>query len=347
MSKLTFKAEIEALKKELGKDLCIMGHHYQSDDVIDFVDRVGDSLELARMVDTIDAKHIVFCGVNFMAEGTCLLTKEGQEVHIPDEKADCVMAQMTPAHLLDTILAKLNKKAKVIPIAYVNTPLAVKAIVGKYGGAVCTSANAQKMLAWALKEAGEDGSVLFLPDANLATNTADILNISREKLTRLDIRKNGENLLFNPSVGGQILLWPGCCAVHAKLKEEHIHQAREKYPHATIVLHPECSPNIVKLADYAGSTSFIIKLAEEMPDNATLIIGTEVNLVNRLAKQHAGRIHIHSLKDIACSNMAKITQENLYQKLKEIKEERALPFTIDTSLKENALLSLTRMLEAC
>ncbi len=352
------KEKILNLKKELADDLCIMGHHYQSDEVMQYVDKVGDSLELARMIEHIHAKHIIFAGVNFMAEGSVLLAKEGQYVHIPDMKADCVMAQMVPAPLLDIVLKKLNSNNNiVIPIAYVNTPLAVKAVVGKYGGAVCTSANAKNMLEWALNTAKKEAekqqkqaSVLFLPDANLAENTAHLLNIDPAKCVRLNIQKKGEfieDFIKNQDNEGKIFLWPGCCAVHARLRQEDMLSMREKYPDAKIVLHPECSPKIVKMADYAGSTSFIIKLAKDLPNNSTLIIGTEVNLVNRLAKEHANRIKILPLKNIACSNMAKITEEKLYLKLLEIKENKAIPFPIDTTLKENALLSLQRMLNAC
>ncbi len=353
-----YKDKILALKEELGSDLCIMGHHYQSDAVIQYVDKVGDSLELSRMMDQIDAKHIVFCGVNFMAEGAVLLAKEGQYVHIPDEKADCVMAQMVPADLLDKVLTDINSSPnyRAIPLAYVNTPLAVKAIVGKHGGAVCTSANAKMMMEWAIKEANahEDimdckvNGVLFLPDANLAQNTAKQLNIAPHLLRKIDIREKGTKVAPPKfcSNDTEILMWPGCCAVHAKLRKEHMEKARADYPDAIIALHPECSPEIVDLADHAGSTSFLIKLANEAKDGSTLIIGTELNLVARLAKEHAGRINILPLKEVECSNMMKITEEKLYYKLLEIKEGKAVPFAIDTSLKENALLSLTRMLEA-
>ncbi len=352
-----YKDKILALKKELGKDLCILGHHYQSDSVMPYVDKFGDSLELARMMDSINAKHIVFCGVYFMAEGSVLLAKDNQFVHLPDENADCVMAQMVPAHLLDKVLTKLNnsKTHCVIPIAYVNTSLAVKAIVGKFNGAVCTSANAPTMLQWALdtakKEAskqGKIGSVLFLPDANLAQNTAKLINFPKENILKLDIRKNAENISENILKDvPQIFLWPGCCAVHAKLQVEHVENIRKEHKDAIIALHPECAPSIVDLADYAGSTSFIIKLAKESKDNSTLVIGTEYNLVNRLANEHNGRINIIPLKRIECSNMAKITEENLYNKLVEIKNNTVKPFSIDTSLKKDALKSLQNMLDAC
>ncbi len=352
-----YKDKILELKKELGKDLCIMGHHYQSDNVMPYVDKFGDSLELARMMDTIDAKHIVFCGVFFMAEGSVLLAKEGQCVHLPDENADCEMAQMVPAPLLDTVLTKLNnsKTHVVIPIAYVNTSLAVKALVGKFNGAVCTSANAPKMLQWALDTAkkegekqGKIGSVLFLPDANLAKNTAKLINFPSDNILKLDVSDNAKNVTTSIlKEEAQILLWPGYCPVHEELEVKHVEAIKKEYKDAVIALHPECNPSIVDLADYAGSTSFLIKLAKESPDNSTLVIGTEYNLVNRLTNLHKGRVNIIPLKRIECIDMAKITEERLYNKLLEIKNNTAKPFSIDTSLKKDALTSLQNMLDAC
>ncbi len=342
--------KIMNLKQELGSDLCIMGHHYQNDKVMQYVDKAGDSLELARMMDAITAKHIVFCGVNFMAETATLLANEGQSVHIPNPNADCDMALMVPAKLLDKVLTKLNSlDKKVIPIAYVNTPLDVKAIVGKFGGAVCTSANAKTMLKWGLEEAekhGENAAVLFLPDANLAQNTAKQLGISKDKIKKLDITQEGDILDFDKNDTNKILLWPGYCPVHEILSLEDIQKARSTYPDCKIVLHPECPPLLVDNADFAGSTSYIIKLAGEMEENSTLFVGTEVNLVDRLAKKYSNK-NIFSLKRIACHDMAKITEKNLYEKLVQIKENNVQAFEIDDSLRENALLSITRMLEIC
>ncbi len=342
--------QIMALKNELGNDLCVMGHHYQSDAVMQYVDKAGDSLELARMMDNISAKHIVFCGVNFMAETATLLAKEGQSVHIPNPNADCDMALMVPAKALDKVLTKLNSEnRKVIPIAYVNTPLDVKAIVGKFGGAVCTSANAKTMLKWAFDEAekhGENAAVLFLPDANLAQNTAKLIGLSAEKILKLNLSQEGEIYEFESTKSAKLLLWPGYCPVHEILTLDQIKQARKDYPDCKIVLHPECPPLLVDNADYAGSTSYIIKLAAETPENSTLFVGTEVNLVDRLAKQYPNK-NIFNLKRIACKDMAKITEKNLCQKLEEIKANNAKAFEIDDNLRENALLSITRMLNAC
>ncbi len=339
------------LKKELGDSLCIMGHHYQNDIVMQYVDKAGDSLELARAMENISAKDIVFCGVHFMAETATLLAKDGQYVHIPDESAGCLMADMVPAELLEKVLTTLNSgKRKVIPVAYVNTSLATKHVVGKFGGVVCTSANAKSILKWALEEAQKDneyGSVLFLPDANLAENAADLLGITKDKVKKLSMNKEGELFNNDENIKGEVLTWPGCCPIHERLTVKDMEKTRADYPTAKIVLHPECAPALVEMADYAGSTSYIIKLAEELPEGSILLVGTEVNLVDRLAKKYDGQKTIRSLKPIACPDMAKITEEKLYEKLLEIKENRAKAFEIDTNLSENAIHSLTRMFNAC
>ena len=167
-----FSDAITAIKQGLGDRLCIMGHHYQHDDVVRHCDVTGDSLELARRIEGIDAEHIVFCGVYFMGESAALLAKPGQSVHMPAWDANCMMSLMTPAGLARTVLLQLQATGrKIVPLAYVNTTLALKAVVGEFGGAVCTSANARTMLAWALEEAGPDGAVLFMPDKHLGRNT--------------------------------------------------------------------------------------------------------------------------------------------------------------------------------
>ena len=181
---------IEELRSKLGGRLTIVGHHYEQEATIQHCDIRGDSLELARRVPGIASDYIVFCGVYFMAESAALLAREGQQVLLPDHSADCVMAQMTPARLLDRVLGRLTASGrKLVPLAYVNTSLAVKAVVGRYGGAVCTSANAEKMMNWAFRQG--DG-VLFLPDKNLARNTARKLGITGRDTHILDVRKTGE-----------------------------------------------------------------------------------------------------------------------------------------------------------
>ncbi len=341
-------AAVAALKEQLGDRLCIMGHHYQNDAVVAHCDVTGDSLELARRVPGVDAEHIVFCGVFFMGESAALLAKPGQAVHLPDPGADCMMSLMTPAGLARRVLEQLTATGRrVVPLAYVNTTLGLKAVVGEYGGAVCTSANAETMLRWALDQG--DG-VLFLPDKHLGRNTAQKLGLAPDRQHIL--RLNGHGLI-NPEsqpLERPLLLWPGCCAIHAQLKPGQAAAARAAHPGCRVVAHPECRPELIECCDAAGSTSFLIKeaarLAEEAP-GSTLIIGTENNLVDRLAARHKGRCRVLSLGRAICPDMAKVTEAKLLATLTAIAHGTAEPLTVEAALCGPARRSLTRMLEVC
>ncbi len=339
--------KVKELKQKLGSSLVIMGHHYQQDEIIQHVDLAGDSLQLAQMMDGIDAEHIVFCGVHFMAESACLLAKKGQKVYLPDMNASCLMAEMVPAKALDIVIEKILKHGKkVVPLAYVNTSLAVKTIVGKHGGAVCTSANAKKMLEWAYSQGD---SVLFLPDRNLGNNVGNMLGIAQDKRHTLDIRNNGENLDYDAIDKASLIFWDGCCPIHEFFKQEHIDAMRQKYPHAKIYVHPECPQEIVAQCDGAGSTSYLIDVAEKAQKGDVLVIGTEANLVNRLADKHKNRgvTVIPLLNDALCLDMAKITEALLCKTLEDIVAGTAKPVQIDSSLIEDAKKSLVRMLNHC
>ena len=341
-------AAVAALKEQLGDRLCIMGHHYQNDAVVAHCDVTGDSLELARRVPGVDVEHIVFCGVFFMGESAALLAKPGQAVHLPEPGADCMMSLMTPAGLARRVLEQLTATGRrIVPLAYVNTTLGLKAVVGEYGGAVCTSANAETMLRWALDQG--DG-VLFLPDKHLGRNMAKKLGLAPDRQHIL--RLNGHGLI-NPEsqpLERPLLLWPGCCAIHARLKPEQAAAARAAHPGCRVVAHPECRPELIERCDAAGSTSFLIKeaarLAEEAP-GSTLVIGTENNLVDRLAARHKGRCRVLSLGRAICPDMAKVTEAKLLATLTAIAHGTAEPLTVEAALCGPARRSLTRMLEVC
>ncbi len=338
--------KITMLRSELGQDLCIVGHHYQADSVVEHCHITGDSLELARKVANEKAPHIVFCGVYFMAESAALLARPGQKIYIPDSLANCVMSQMTPAPLLERVLESLvaNSKNKIIPLAYVNTSLAVKDVVGRYGGAVCTSANAKIMLKWALEQGDQ---VLFLPDKNLAQNTAKQLDMNTNLIHVLNIRKNGTELDFDAVKKSKLLLWPGCCAIHAKFNPRLMDDMRKTYPDCKIYVHPECSPQVVNKADGAGSTSYLIDIVAKSPAGSTVVVGTETNLVHRLHNRHKEHCNVLALRDAYCSHMAKITAEKLLQTLQDIKTGQAKAVQIPASQVGPARKSLERMLEAC
>lgn len=340
-----YQKKITELRKKLGDDLIIMGHHYQNDAVIRHVDLTGDSLELARKVTTIDAKHIVFCGVYFMGESAALLADEGQNVYLPEDDANCVMSQMAPYTLVDKVLTRIKESGRnIVPLTYVNSSVAVKAVCGKHGGSVCTSANAEKMVRWAM-ERGD--SVLFLPDKNLARNTANIIGIPEEKWHILNVRGDGTQLDMDAISKSELIMWPGCCAIHARFNERQIEAARTKYPDVKIVIHPEAAPNVINKADAAGSTSFIIKYVEAAPEGSNIAIGTELNLVERLADQYEGSKNIFPLLESTCSHMALVTEPKLLKTLEAIENGTAKPVTIPAGLVEDAKIALERMLIAC
>jgi len=341
-------AEIASLKEQLGASLCIMGHHYQNDAVVRHCDITGDSLELARRVPGVEAAHIVFCGVYFMGESAALLAKPGQGVYLPSLDADCLMSRMTPAPLARRVLEQISATGrKVIPLAYVNTDLALKAVVGEFGGAVCTSANAKTMLRWAL-DRGD--SVLFLPDRHLGNNTAETLGIGRQDRHVLRVGAAGLTQPETQALDRRLLLWPGCCAIHARFEPDDVAAMRAAHPGCRIIAHPECRQEVIEVCDGAGSTSYLIKeaarTAAETP-GSTLIIGTENNLVHRLAQRHAGQCRILPLGHAVCGNMAKVTEKKLLATLQSVAAGAASPLRIEENLCPPARLSLTRMLEAC
>ena len=341
-------AEIQAIKRQLGDNLCIMGHHYQNDAVVQHCDITGDSLELARRVPQIDADFIVFCGVYFMGESAALLAKPGQSVYLPSLDADCLMSQMTPAPLARKVLEQLHAAGrKIIPLAYVNTDLALKAVVGEFGGAVCTSANAKTMLRWAL---GQGDGVLFLPDRHLGNNTAEALGIGLHERHVLRVGAGGLVQPESQPLDRKLLLWPGCCAIHARFEPEDVADMRAQHPGCRVIAHPECRQEVIEACDGAGSTSYIIKeaarVAAEAP-GSTLVVGTENNLVYRLAQRHAAQCRILPLGHAVCGNMAKVTEKKLLATLQSIAAGAASPLHIEEKLCPPARLSLTRMLEAC
>ena len=339
-------ARIEELRKRFGSDLVILGHHYQSDDIVRHVDIVGDSLELARRIPDIEARNIVFCGVYFMAESACLLARPGQRVFLPDHEADCAMARMARAEDVQRVLERLTAAGrKVVPLAYVNSSLAVKAVVGRFGGAVCTSSNAKVMLEWALAQ-GE--SVLFLPDRNLGRNTAKILGIPEEKQVVLDIVHDN---LDTPEVqNARLLLWPGCCPIHESfMKPDMVDAFHSHFPGCRVLVHPECSPEVVERCDGAGSTAYLIKEAEKAAAEGkerALCIGTEFHLVRRLMERYADRINIIPLAQATCPDMEKVTAERLRATLEGLEDGKG-EVHVDEALKAPARESLVRMLENC
>ena len=338
---------INQIRKAMGDRLAILGHHYQSDAVIAHTDIRGDSLELSRKISGLDPEHIIFCGVYFMAESAAILRRSGQKIHIPDVNATCPMADMAEAGRVEKTLEILQTNGrKIIPLTYVNSSAAVKAVVGQYDGSVCTSANAKIMLEWALKQG--DG-VLFLPDKHLARNTANALNVPDETCIILpeDVIEGDPTLFVTPAMTDdkQFVIWPGYCPIHEEFTMDAIKNIRANEPNALIVVHPECSPEVVQASDGNGSTTYLIKYAAKAAQGATIYIGTEENLVMRLAAKYKGEKTIRPLMKSQCEDMGKITLENLASLLENI--ENSPPVDVSNDIREPARLALERMLEIC
>ena len=267
-------------KRALGNRVVILGHHYQNDQVIQFADFRGDSLELSRRAaDVRDAQYIVFCGVYFMAETAAVLCAPEQVVIQPQIEATCPMALMASSDDVPSAWAALSSlwDGDLIPITYQNSTIDVKAFVGRQGGAVCTSANAAKMFRWAFERAGH---LLFVPDEHLGTNTALAMGISREEIGLWDPFRGTDAQTLQDC---RVVVWRGHCYVHSTFRPEDVDKARQEYPGCLVVVHPECIHEVVAKADLSGSTTAIIRAVEQAPSGSTIVIGTEWNLVNRLA----------------------------------------------------------------
>lgn len=335
---------IRAHKKRLGKDLVILGHHYQTDAVIQFADHIGDSLELARHAAATQARLIVFCGVHFMAESADILTRPDQIVVLPNADAGCPMADMASPDELESAWIQLARvmspETQVMPVTYINSAAAVKAFCGIRGGVTCTSANAGKILGWALRERPV---VFFFPDEHLGRNTSLALGLKPEQL-----------LTWNPALpfGGntseslkkaRVLLWQGHCHVHSRFRKIHVEQARQAYPEARIAVHPECRAEVVQAADAFGSTGFLVQYVDQAPPGSTLVVGTEINLVGRLARTRLDRT-IVPLGQGLCPNMFKNTAADLLEVIEGDGRKNAI--RVPTSIAEPARLALSRMLQA-
>ncbi|MDQ7031297.1 MAG: quinolinate synthase NadA [Desulfonauticus sp.] len=329
-------SKIVQLKEKYKEHLTILAHHYQAKEIVQLADFVGDSLELARIIPSLHSKYIIFAGVHFMAETTAVLARPNQHVFLPTPHASCVMANTAPSHLVEKILSELNQYQRVIPLAYVNSSAKVKAICAKYKGSVCTSANASQMLLWALSQGD---AVLFLPDKNLGFNTAIKIGLTPKEISILKL--NQKINIKNK----KLILWPGLCAVHFKFKIDHIQKAKRKHPQAKIIVHPECSPEVVTTSDASGSTSFIINYVKSAPAKDIIYVGTEENLVKRLHDHYKPKKTILSLFPSYCSNMAKINLENLLTTLQNL--ETISPITLSNEICSMAQQTIQTMLKVC
>ena len=298
----------------LGDRALILGHHYQRDEVIEFADITGDSFKLAKEAEkTSSAELIVFCGVHFMAESADILTSEEQKVILPDLAAGCSMADMATANQVNEawqIFTKLGIASKTVPITYMNSSAAIKAFTGENGGTVCTSSNAERAMRWAF-EKGE--KVFFLPDQHLGRNTAVLrLGLNLSDCVLWNPWKPNGGLSDQEIKSAKVILWRGHCSVHGRFSLENIKALREKVPDINILVHPECQYEVVSNADVVGSTESIIKTIESSPAGSKWAIGTELNLVNRLANTYKDRQILFLDKTVCyCSTMNRIDLPHL------------------------------------
>jgi quinolinate synthase len=324
----TCDARIRAAKRKLAGKAVILGHHYQREEVYRHADLTGDSLKLSRLAAQIDAPHIVFCGVHFMAEVADILSRPGQVTVLPDLAAGCSMADMANLANVERawreLAEVLDPDEAVTPVTYVNSAADLKAFCGRHGGIVCTSTNARGVLEWAFARREK---VLFFPDQHLGRWTADQMGIPADEMLVWD---------FSKPLGGQtpkairkarVLLWAGHCSVHQMFRPEHIDRFKEKYPDAHVICHPECDIEVCRRSELVGSTEFILKTIHAAAPGTRWLVGTELNLVNRLHEEvkHKGvNVHFMSPMVCMCSTMFRIDPQHLAWTLESLVEGKVV-----------------------
>jgi len=341
MTKKEAREIIRQRKAALGKKLIILGHHYQNDDIIEFCDYIGDSLELARKAAGIrEAGTIVFCGVYFMAETAAILAPE-KHIFIPDPSAGCPLADMARIEDIEDaweLITCIDRD--ITPATYVNSSALTKAFCGRNGGVVCTSGNAEKVFRWAFKKTKK---ILFFPDRNLGRNTAISLEIPENSIVEWDPDRDMGGLNEETILRSKVILWKGWCPVHwTQLKPSDIKNMREKYPGVRVIVHPEVDPETVKASDEAGSTSRILDYIRSLQPGERVAIGTEFNMVNRAATGFRETLEIMPLKKILCEDMEKITVETLAGTLSDLKYAHEV--TVADDIAQGARIALERML---
>lgn len=347
-----------AAKARLGEKVFILGHHYQRDEVIEFADVTGDSFKLARdAAARPEAEYIVFCGVHFMAESADILTSEAQAVILPDLAAGCSMADMATAEQVAEcwdVLTDAGIADVTVPVAYMNSSADIKAFTGRHGGTICTSSNAKRALEWAFgqREPGRpgqaaDGKVLFLPDQHLGRNTAvRDMGFSLDDCVVYNPHKPGGGVTPEQLRAAKMILWRGHCSVHGRFSLESVEDVRARIPGVNVLVHPECKHEVVAAADQVGSTEYIIKALDAAPAGSAWAIGTELNLVRRLAKAHPDKQIVFLDKTVCfCSTMNRIDLPHLVWTLESLADGKLVNrIQVDKETEHFARLALERML---
>jgi len=343
----TLDERIATARAKLGEDVVILGHHYQRDEVVKFADFRGDSLKLSQQAARVEGKYIVFCGVHFMAESADILRREQQIVVLPDLNAGCSMADMADIGQVEACWSELATAVdirKTVPVTYMNSTAAIKSFTGENGGAVCTSSNAAAVVSWAFTR-GE--KVLFLPDEHLGRNTAYRMGIPLAEMVVWDpFQELGGN---TPEAlrRAKIILWKGYCSVHQRFTAEHVARVRKEHPGIRVIVHPECSFEVAQAADEIGSTEGILKVVQAAPAGSEWAVGTEIHLVNRMAKEMQDRSVISLDPSVCvCTTMFRITPQHLLWALENLAAGKIVnQISVDKRTRHFAKVALDRMLE--
>jgi quinolinate synthase len=345
-SETELRDRITAARERLGTRAIILTHHYQRMEVVAFGDAVGDSYGLSKIAASRgDVEFIFFCGVHFMAEAAYVLSKGNQRVYLPNPLAGCPMADMAEmADVMEAwkVLETLGGDRRIMPISYMNSAAGLKAFCGEHGGLICTSSNADAAYKWGFERREK---LFFFPDRHLGYNTGIKFGLKPEEMVIWDFSKGDGGLTEEQIDQARVILWKGHCHVHTNFKENQVFQVREQYPDVKIVVHPECPHEVVKHADAVGSTTFIVKYVEEQPPGSTIAIGTEINLINRLAHRNPDKKIFELSGQICpvCANMYRTTLNDLAYCLENFEDMK--PITVPEKIRANALIALERMLE--
>ncbi|WP_273150074.1 quinolinate synthase NadA [Methylophaga thiooxydans] len=345
----TCEARIAKAKEKLGDDLVILGHHYQRNEVFRHADFSGDSLKLSRNAANSDAKYIVFCGVHFMAEVADILSRPDQVAILPDLAAGCSMADMANRINVDRAWEEmaevLNPEETITPITYINSAADLKSFCGKHGGIVCTSTNAPHVLDWAFSQREK---VLFFPDQHLGRNTGHKMGIPLEEMVVWDFDKPMGGLSADEIRNAKMILWKGFCSVHQMFQPVQIDNFLEKYPETKVISHPECSFEVCQKSDFVGSTEYIVKTIADSEPGTRWLVGTELNLVNRLNEQFQSEgksVHFMSPTVCMCSTMFRTDPQHLLWVLENLVEGHVVnQVSVDTTTAHEAKLALDNML---
>ena len=343
---------ITAARQELGEDCVILGHHYQRDEVIRFADYTGDSYKLSKLAAQARGRYIVFCGVHFMAESADILSRYEQSVVLPDLNAGCSMADMAEITQVEDCWEQLvdmgltsDRGQGVTPITYMNSTAAIKAFCGERGGLVCTSSNARGAFEWGF---AKNQRILFLPDQHLGRNTGYAMQIPLSEMVVWDPFLPQGGLSKDRLRAARVILWKGHCSVHQRFLPEHVDKVRAKHPGIQVIVHPECRLEVCQKADGIGSTEKLIKMVEQAPAGAKFAIGTEIHLVNRLAKQVAPEKMVITLDNSGClcTTMFRISPQHLCWALENLVDGNVVNrIEVDDEVKYWARAALDRMLE--